>query len=68
MGIDSNHKSWLGEVQNRGWIKRMVIMFIDQNKVGDNEKMDDVAGSKDEKISIIIKSWLIITIFCFEGK
>jgi hypothetical protein len=46
------------EAQNIGWIRRRITAFIAQNKVGERLKIEVVAGSKEEKMSIIIKAWL----------
>lgn len=54
--IERIQKDWFGEDQNNGWIRVIVIAFINQKRVGERLKVVVVAGSKDEKMSIIIKT------------
>jgi hypothetical protein len=46
----------------------MVIKFRDQNNKGEKLKIEEVAGSKAEKMSSIIKTYLKVDIVCFEGR
>lgn len=55
IGRERSQKVWFGQDQKRGWISKMVIIFIDQKRVGEIWNIEVVAGSKDEKMSIIIK-------------
>lgn len=68
VGIDKSQNSCLGEAQNKGCRNARVIKLIAQNIIGEKLKMEVVAGSKEEKISTIIKVYQYIDIACFEGR
>lgn len=65
-GIWIAQKLWLGFTQNVAWVINRVRPVSPQNTIGDIEYIELVCGSKEEKISVIIKAWKI-SIGCFEG-
>ena len=67
IGSDNIQKVEFGEIQKIGASSRIVTPFINQKREGDILNIDEVAGSKEEKMSNIIKPWLIRAIYCFEG-
>jgi len=68
MGSEKSHANWFREDQKIGWIMKIVNILRIQKIEGERLKIDVVAGSNEEKISTIIKTWSIKIIFCFESK
>lgn len=67
-GRDISQYPWEGLDQNIGWIRPRIIPLILQNRIGEKLNIEVVAGSKVEKISIIIKVYQEVDIVCFEGR
>ena len=57
VGVARSQNTAFGEAQNIGAISRIVIIFIAQNNEGEILNKEEVAGSKEEKMSTIIKTW-----------